>query len=404
MPRFKRSLAATGPPQLGHQPTKRVAPLNEGFAIGGPALVPAIPSRPTAPARRQGEPVTYGRGSTESALAAADDPEKCIEALCEDGTAQTSKGPFNSRKSLWHQLGKKMGFSDPFQLEPQVIYAVCGALKRAGYRSAQLYLDTAKAVHAANGHPWTEQLAQARRFAIRSLKRGLGNPKQAGGLPLAQLAKLNCSQEPMADEGPQWPVRATLLASWWLLREIEASRAKQSHISIDRADHKVTWRLPSSKTDQAALGAYRSHRCACGIGPRSLCPYHLMADHLDSLSPDSDWVFTTPAGEPPSKQGWADTFQALAKMLGIPTHHANGARAFTGHSARVSGARHLASTQVELWRVQLYGRWGSNVFIHYIQDAPLAQLDSLQPPCPFRRQNCNCKTCWDKWRNSATPQ
>ena len=131
------------------------------------------------------------------------------------------------------------------------------------------------------------------------------------------------------------------------------------------------------ETDQAALGAYRSHRCACSIGPRDLCPYHLMADQLDALGQEPHSVFVTENGEPPSKQGWADTFQALAKRLNIPTHHGNGARAFTGHSARVSGARHLASTQVELWRAQLYGRWGSNVFVRYIQDAPLAQLDSL---------------------------
>ena len=37
----------------------------------------------------------------------------------------------------------------------------------------------------------------------------------------------------------------------------------------------------------------------------------------------------------------------------------------------------MASTNVELWRVQLFGRWGSDVFKHYIQDAPLSQLDSL---------------------------
>ena len=376
MTRFKRSLAASGPPQLATT-AKRATPLHEGFAIGGPLALPAVPDRLPASAGRQGEPMAYGRGSAELAMAAAEDPQRCVEALCEDGTAQSSRGPFNSRKNLWEQLGRKMGFQNPFHLEPQLIFAVTGALKRAGYRSGQLYLDTAKAVHVANGNAWTEQLAQARRFAIRSLKRGLGSPKQAGGLPMSRLAQLKNSREPIAPEGPLWPVRSTLLASWWLLREIEASRAKTEHVVLDHANHKVTWRLPSSKTDQTALGAYRSHRCACGIGPRALCPYHLMADHFDAMVEEQTWIFTSENGEPPSKQGWADTFQELARMLGIPITHPNGARAFTGHSARVSGARHLASTQVELWRVQLYGRWGSNVFVHYIQDAPLAQLDSL---------------------------
>ena len=57
--------------------------------------------------------------------------------------------------------------------------------------------------------------------------------------------------------------------------------------------------------------------------------------------------------------------------------HGNGARIYTGHSARVTGARFMAEHNIELWRAQLFGRWGSDVFVHYIQDAPLKQLDRL---------------------------
>jgi len=89
----------------------------------------------------------------------------------------------------------------------------------------------------------------------------------------------------------------------------------------------------------------------------------LQAIEADPLSP----IFPTGGGEPATKIGWADTFQAIAAVLGIPLHHPNGARIFTGHSARVTGARHLASTNVELWRIQLFGRWGSSVFLHYIR-------------------------------------
>ena len=32
---------------------------------------------------------------------------------------------------------------------------------------------------------------------------------------------------------------------------------------------------------------------------------------------------------------------------------------------------------MELWRIQLFGRWGSNVFLTYVRDAPIAQLDRL---------------------------
>ena len=38
---------------------------------------------------------------------------------------------------------------------------------------------------------------------------------------------------------------------------------------------------------------------------------------------------------------------------------------------------HLAASQIEVWRIQLVGRWGSQVFLQYIRDAPLKQLDKL---------------------------
>lgn len=382
MGRFKRSLQGGGPyvrPTL--PPPKRAGVLHEGFAIA-PASQHALGESPVpAPALsepgRAGEPRGYGRGSAAIALAAVGDPTACVARIWDDASASSSRGPFQSRKQLWESLARKAGAQDPFCLTPNIIFTVMGALKTAGYRSAEQYLDVAKAIHVSLGHGWTEQLAQARRLAIRSARRGLGHPKQAGGLPLASLGNWANQQEPLAAEGPTWPARATLLASWWLLREIEASRARKSHICQDVAELRITWRLPSSKTDQAALGAYRSHRCSCEFAPSSICPYHLMAAQLESLPPGDGPLFLTQDGGVPSKQGWADTFQALAARLGLATHHPNGARAYTGHSARVTGARHLASTQVELWRVQLFGRWGSEVFVHYIQEAPLAQLDSL---------------------------
>ena len=401
MPRFKRSLHGSGGarPPPSPQPCRIPKLLHEGFAIPPgrgeastsssliPALLPGessaglgtgLPSNPATPAIGEvGEPLPYSRGSAAAALKAAQDPKSCAAFLWQGACASTTTGPNKSRASLWEALSHKAGFPEPFRLTPDLIYAVMGALKMAQYRSADQYLEVAKAQHIARGHPWTDQLALARRLAIRSCKRGLGNPKQAGGLPLAKLGPLSGLREPVAPHGPLWPARATLLASWWLLREIEAANARTQHVQVHEVEGKVTWRLPSSKTDQAALGAYRSHRCSCAFAPREICPVHLMMDHLANLELGNPVLFPDNTGQPASKQGWADTFQALAGQLGLPVSHPNGARRFTGHSARVTGARHLAATNTELWRVQLFGRWGSEVFIHYIQDAPLEQLDSL---------------------------
>ena len=212
---------------------------------------------------------------------------------------------------------------------------------------------------------------------MRSCSRHLGSPKQAAPLPLAELATLQ-GDEPLAKGGPRWPARSALLASWWLLREIEASNAIRAHISVLEEEKKVDWRLPCSKTDWKALGATRSHSCSCELAASALCPYHNMVAHLAVLdvSPSTP-LFPGADGMPATKAGWADTFEELGRRLKLPTTYPNGARCFTGHTARASGAVHLAASQVELWRIQLFGRWGSQVFLQYIKDAPLKQLDQL---------------------------
>ena len=377
MPRFKRSLGYQGPPlKLVPRAKPKPAILNEGFAIPIASSVLSIPEDPSR-GRTDGEALPYRRGDARLAMAAASEPASCRRVLAEGVLAESTKGPVASRLKLWAALAKRSGYPDPFDLSPDSIFTVMGALKQAGYRSAQLYLEAAQAQHIASGLPWTAALQQARRAAIRSCGRFLGNPKQAGGLPLVRIPECT-SVAPLVSGGPMWPARATLLASWWLLREKEAAQAKRVHICLDETALTVSWRLPSSKTDQAALGAVRTHSCSCTNGRSPICPYHLMVDHLQAIEVGSmSPIFPSGDGTSATKIGWANTFQAIAVRLGLPVSHPNGARLFTGHSARVTGARHLAATNVELWRIQLFGRWSSSVFLHYIQDAPNVQMQTL---------------------------
>eukprot|EP00435_Cladocopium_sp_Y103_P022023 s2314_g5.t1 len=55
----------------------------------------------------------------------------------------------------------------------------------------------------------------------------------------------------------------------------------------------------------------------------------------------------------------------------------NGAPKHTGHTARASGACHLAAAGVDLWRVQIFGRWSSAAFLRYIRSSPLLSLKDL---------------------------
>ena len=57
--------------------------------------------------------------------------------------------------------------------------------------------------------------------------------------------------------------------------------------------------------------------------------------------------------------------------MGCPTTSPDGSRAITGHSLRVGGAQGLARRGVELWSIQLLGRWGGDTVKRYLADAHL---------------------------------
>ena len=115
--------------------------------------------------------------------------------------------------------------------------------------------------------------------------------------------------------------------------------------------------------------------------------FHAMVGHLEWVSTlSTPFLLPQLNGLQSTKQGWADTFERLALRLGLATTSPTGARLFTGHSARATGATHLAHTQIKLklWRIQLFGRWGSDCFKRCIRDAPLRQLHGLAQEASLR--------------------
>ena len=65
------------------------------------------------------------------------------------------------------------------------------------------------------------------------------------------------------------------------------------------------------------------------------------------------------------------TLKEAARILDIPSASADGVRAITGHTLRVSGAQGLSRKGVELWAIQLLGGWGSSVVERYVSEVPL---------------------------------
>ena len=212
---------------------------------------------------------------------------------------------------------------------------------------------------------------------IRSCVRGIGPPSQCTALDLGRIAEASIPSAAPSEGGacrgmPISVKDAVLVACWWALREIEASTIRV---------RQVMWRpgegacgqccgllLPVSKADHMALGKERWHGCAC---PAAGCPVACVRRlvGLGAAGADGDPLdrplLPTVAGAFPTKEGMVEAFRITAHAIGHTGR-------ITGHTGRVSGAQALAATGMELWRVQLFCRWGSDVVLKYVRDAALS--------------------------------
>ena len=206
----KPGSSMASPPE-NPRPPKRPA-LSEGFAV-----VRDSPAQPE-PSQGHAGPKPYARGSIGQALSLArSSAAQCAEALVADADAASARAPLRSLQATWARIASQAGYSEPFQLTPNLVFTVVGVLKAANYRSAANYLEAAKRKHIEAGFPWTDQLRQAARMAVRSAKRNIGPSKQAEPLELEALSTHRV-KAPYDVDGPICPGRACLLAAWWLLR------------------------------------------------------------------------------------------------------------------------------------------------------------------------------------------
>jgi len=67
------------------------------------------------------------------------------------------------------------------------------------------------------------------------------------------------------------------------------------------------------------------------------------------------------------------TIVAAADKLRIPRAAPDGSERVSGHSLRATGSHGLARVGLDLWAIQLLGRWGSDVVRPYVQEAHLSR-------------------------------
>eukprot|EP00971_Amphidinium_carterae_P132399 2622539-Amphidinium_carterae.1 len=81
-----------------------------------------------------------------------------------------------------------------------------------------------------------------------------------------------------------------VIASFYMLREVEVSNLKVSDLIVNRSAMTESIHLSVSKTDYAALGTQQSWACVCGGTLTEPCPYHAAVNHLDIVKRFTDVV------------------------------------------------------------------------------------------------------------------
>ena len=152
----------------------------------------------------------------------------------------------------------------PFPLTIEKIRCVSACFKDAGYRSYPNYLTRAKDQHLEDGFLWSDALDRMARRATRSVRRGIGPPCGAAPLDLhtfpAQLVDNPAAKFTPPDD-PGLPVNVlalVIMASLFMLREIEVAALRVKDVVVNTASCTVTLFLAVSKTDPTARGCYRS--------------------------------------------------------------------------------------------------------------------------------------------------
>ena len=148
-----------------------------------------------------------------------------------------------------------------------------------------------------------------------------------------------------------------------------------------------------SKSDPTALGAHRTHRCACSETPNGsgafsplLCPVCVVHAQFRSLeahfgaraSEDAALPpFPTIAGCVVAKRDVVETIKHAASLLNLPLREPSGAERWGGHALRRGGAQYLGAAGVEIHRIQALARHSSNAIMSYVANSHLESIHNI---------------------------
>ena len=377
-------------------------------------LVTAPPVTPSSTVRRTDFPSLpcdiHVRANKRLAVASTANESTKRVALANleaDEYANSSKDPRLSLWRTWQFLAANWHL-EPLPLTPTLVRALGASFKQGKYKSVKNYFSLAKQKHIEyTGNTIDDITNLTIQKVQRSVLRGLGQSNLKTAFDLEQLAVEQLQIPGARPDDLQLPlmIRDTgfhlvVLGSWFLTRGIELAAAEVLHLRIDKDKNTVSWLLPVSKTDWAAAGTIRTHGCCCqGERKHKLCPFHVAVDYIDKLRrvapPDFFEVenhrplFPSPSAEFLSKDQMITVIRTTlsSAQIQVTTTDQSGReqQLFAQHCLRVAGAQFLARKGVDLYVIQVLGRWGSRAVERYVQDAPITRLRSLAqqvlPPC-----------------------
>ena len=156
--------------------------------------------------------------------------EPLLEELLVDRHARSSIAAKASWINTWRRF-HALAFPGPSPVVPMIpitvatLVHVASLFKAGGYRGFPNYLSAIKAVHIEAGHEWDQLLTHTGCWVSRSVLRGIGPARQSCSFRFSELCSLPTSPAPLVAGGPHAPFHFTMLASMFLLREVEAANA-----------------------------------------------------------------------------------------------------------------------------------------------------------------------------------
>lgn len=213
-----------------------------------------LPKARPRPSQRDDLPVMQPhlkRASLCLALTAAA-PNNRAEAMArfeQDILARSTNPSQESRVRTYRAICKAWGIP-AFPMTLETIRCFGASMKAGHYRSVAIYYQAAMGFQARHlATPVEPLLRGAIKDAIRSVRRGLGPSSLKESFDPFELLVIQVSDdvEPFDAENVQHMLDVTIIALWFMLREIEIAAAKLLHLTLD--DNAVSLMVPTSKMD-----------------------------------------------------------------------------------------------------------------------------------------------------------